>query len=903
MWVSPPPARIKRAPRFMSNQSDQQASPINGFQVDGQSDHGRLTIFLGYAAGVGKTRAMLEAAHQRLADDLDLVIGHVESHKLSEDRERLAEFEQIPYRISPAGAEMDIDAILARWPQIVLVDKLAHTNLPGSRHLRRYQDVLELLNAGIDVYTTVDIQQIESLNDIVVQITGLTVTETVPDHILDNAHDIVIVDLPVDELLLRLEAGKIQVPGTSEQTLRQFFRPGNLTALREMTLRRAADRVDQQMRAYMHAHDISGPWPANEYLMVCVSVSPLGQRLVRTTRRLARALGAEWVAAYVETPAHDKLPEAAQNQVTRTLKLAQELGGKTIRLSGRDIAETLITYANNQNVTKIVVGKPLWPWWRTLLRRSIVGQMVYLTQDLDLYIISSKLKSASKRPKRWRPPSLSVNFRSYLLSAALVLLATFIGLPLRPFVNPTNLVMPYLIAVMLAAVWFGRYPAITASLLGVIAFDVVFVPPYYTLAVDDGQYLLTFAGLLAVGLVISTLAAQAREHELIVRHREAHTTALYELSQKLSKVSEKADIARIAISHIYTTIGSSVALYLPQDGRLVLQASSPDFPLDSGAMEAAEWVFRQGRPAGRYTTTLISLAGHYLPLLASGRVIGVMAITFPPEQTSLADDHRRLLRSLATQIALAMEKDQLAKRAQQARLLEETEKLQSALLNSVSHDLRTPLASITGVLSSLREDSDLLSESARQELIYTAWEESWRLNRLVANLLDMTRLESGAMKVKQQLNDVIDLVGATLANMPMQLKGREVAVSIPEELPPITIDFVLMMQVLVNLLENAVKYTPPESAIEIDAYQAGNEIVIRVMDRGPGLPEEKLEAAFDKFFRGDARGISGTGLGLSIAKGIVEAHSGRIWVENRAGGGAVFSLALPLAGNPPASAG
>lgn len=883
----------------MRNQSDHQDIPSAGSQVDGQSDRGRLTIFLGYAAGVGKSRAMLEAAHQRLADGADLVIGHIETDKLSEESSRLAEFEQIPYRRTPAGPEMDLDAILARWPQIVLVDKLAHTNLPGSRHLQRYQDVLELLNTGIDVYTTVDIQQIESLVDVVAQITGLTVTETVPDHMLDNAHDIVIVDLPVDELLVRLEAGKIQVPGISEQTLRHFFRPGNLTALREMTLRRAADRVDQQMRAYMQSHDISGPWPANEYLMVCVSVSLLGQRLVRTTRRLARALGAEWVAAYVETPAHSKLPEAAQTQITRTLKLAQELGGKAIRLSGRDIAETLITYANNQNVTKIVVGKPIWPWWRTLLRRSIVGQMVHLTQDLDIYIISSKLQSASRRPKRWPPSALSVSFRSYLLSAALVLLATLIGLPLRPFVNPTNLMMSYLIAVMLAAFWFGRYPAITASLLGVIAFDVVFVPPYYTLAVDDGEYLLTLAGLLAVGLVISTLAAQAREHELIVRHREAHTTALYELSQKLSKVTEMADIARIAISHIHTTIGRSAALFLPHEGQLVLQASSADFHQESGAMEAAGWVFRQERPAGRYTTTLINLAGHYQPLLTSGRAVGVMVITFPPEQTALADDQRRLLRSFATQVALAIEKDQLAKQAQQARLLEETEKLQSALLNSVSHDLRTPLASITGALSSLREDSDLLSESARQELIYTAWEESWRLNRLVANLLDMTRLESGAMKVKQQLNDVADLVGATLANMPIQLKGRNVEVDIPEDLPPITIDFVLMMQVLVNLLENAIKYTPPESAIEIDAYQAGSEIVIRVMDRGPGLPETELDAAFEKFFRGDAGRISGTGLGLSIAKGIVEAHNGRIWVENRAGGGAVFSLSLPLADTPP----
>lgn len=489
-------------------------------------------------------------------------------------------------------------------------------------------------------------------------------------------------------------------------------------------------------------------------------------------------------------------------------------------------------------------------------------------------------------------------WRVYILAASLVFLATLLELPLRPFITPANLVMFYLAVVMITAVWLGRRPAIMASILSVIAFDFIFVPPYYTFVVADAAYILTFFGLLAVGLVISTLAARAQEQALAARRREGQTAVLYELSQGLAIASTLLEIAQTTVKHSHTAFNSPVALFLPDKTgeNLVLRASTPDYSREKDEDEALKWVLQHGQPNGRFTQPFSQMNGFYLPLQISGEMIGVLAINFKQEHKgAFTDQQRRYLTSFSSQVALALEKVRLAEQVQQAYLLEETEKLQTTLLNSISHDLRTPLVSITGALSSLLEDANLLSEEAQHDLLYTAWEQSLHLNRLVGNLLDMTRLESGAMKVVSQPYDVQELVGATLAQMPHRLQGRTVNRTVPNELPAIDIDLTLMIQALMNLLDNALKYAPPEKPIDIEAYQEAERVTIAVKDRGPGLPEAGLTYVFDKFLRLGSDGIGGTGLGLSIAKGIVEAHHGHIWAENRPGGGASFVMSLPIA--------
>jgi two-component system sensor histidine kinase KdpD len=865
-----------------------------------QQARGKLKIFLGYAAGVGKTYAMLEAAHQRRSEGVDVVVGYIETHDRAETEALLGGVEIIPrLQVAYHGTtlpEMDVDAILARRPQLVLVDELAHTNAPNSRHPKRFQDVEELISTGINVYTTVNIQHLESLNDVVAQVTGVVMRETVPDRLFDEAREIELIDLPIDELLQRLEAGKVYLPEQAERAIRKFFRPGNLNALREMSLRRTADRVDEQMRAYMQTHAISGPWPAGDRILVCVSPSPLSEKLVRTARRLARRLNAEWIAAYVETPGHTGLSEADRNRVAQTLRLAEELGAQIISLAGQNVAKTVVDYAHKHNVTKIVAGKPLHSRWAELWRGSIIDQIIRYSQDIDVYVISEELEreggSTTRQPET---ASRLANWPAYGYSVLLVALVTLFGLPLRPYIEPTNLVMFYLLAVIIAALRLGRYPAILASILSVLAFDVIFVLPYYTIAVEEVEYLLTFVGLLIVGLVISALTAQAREQEQAAQRREAQTAALYQLSRRLSSASDLQQVAEAAVSQIHHTFGNEAALFLVTDNQVFPQAVTPGFHMEEDGYAVADWAFQHGRAAGRYTDTLVGMNGYYLPLKASGKAIGVLATYFPEATTSLTGEQRRLLESFASQTTLALERAQLVEKARQARLLEETERLQTALLNSISHDLRTPLATITGALSSLRDDNTLLEEEAKSDLVNTALDEARRLNRLVGNLLDMTRLESGAMKVELQPADIQDLVGAALAQMPNRLQNRMVDISIPDKLPLVKMDFVLMVQVLVNLIDNALKYSPVGRPIAIRAYEESDEVTLEVADFGQGIPEDELDHIFDKFHRVQQRnGVGGTGLGLSISKGIVEAHNGRIWATNRPEGGACFRVALKI---------
>ncbi|MGB9301370.1 MAG: sensor histidine kinase KdpD [Anaerolineae bacterium] len=862
---------------------------------------GRLKIFLGYAAGVGKTYAMLEAAHQRKAEGVDLVVACVDTHGRAETEAMLQGLEVIPRRqVEYRGTtltELDVDAVLARRPQLALVDELAHTNAPGSRHAKRYHDVQELLAAGISVYATLNVQHLESLNDVIAQITGVVVRETIPDLVLDDATDIELVDLPTDELLHRLKEGKVYVPEQAARAIEKFFRTGNLTALRELGMRRAAERVYEQMRDYMQTRAIPGPWPAKERLLVCVGPSPFSERLVRATRRLADELDAEWAAVYVETGAHFRLPQNNKDRITRALQLTEELGGKAVTLPGHSVAEAVLDYARKHNVTKVVAGKSIQPQWRELLRGSVVDQIMRQSGPIDVYVISGVADAkggASRRAALWRSHPA---WRSYAQSVALVTAGTAVSALVHPFFSPTNLVMIYLLTVVLSAIYLGRGPSFLAAILSVLVFDFFFVPPHLTLAIADVEYLLTFGALLGVGLIISNLTARVREQADAAGRRAAQTAELYALSQDLAAAADLDAILQAVLTHIGRTFGREAAVLLPslQGDRVEPRAISPGFALNDNQLAVAAWAFKHGEPAGHGTDTLASTDLRCLPLKTARGVVGVLGVK-PIHPTSLlTPDQRELLQAFASQAALAIERVQMAEQAKRAELLQATEKLRTTLLNMISHDLRTPLVSITGALSSLQQEDVKFDEATHHSLIENARDEAERLNRLVGNLLDMTRIEAGGLQLTPELCDVQDLVGSALEQAERWVESRPVKVDVPVDLPLVPMDFVLMVQVLVNLLENAVKYSPPDSPIGVRAGIEGSELHVQVADRGIGIPPADLERVFDKFYRVQRPGsVTGSGLGLSICKGIMEAHGGRIWAESREGGGTLVTVGLPL---------
>ena len=865
-----------------------------------QQARGKLKVFFGYAAGVGKTYAMLEAARQRQAEGVDVVVAYVETHGRLETEALLAGLEILPraqleYR-GRQFPELDIDALLARRPELVLVDELAHSNVPGSRHTRRYQDVDELLSAGIDVYTTLNVQHLESLNDAVAQITGVTVRETIPDQAIDEGAELELIDLPPDELRQRLQDGKVYVPEQAAHAVRQFFRKGNLTALRELAMRHAATRVDKQMRAYMQMRAIPGPWPAGEQLLVCVGPSPFGERLVRAARRLAAELDAGWTALYVETLDHLRLSPDAQSQVTRTLVLAEELGGRAITLPGRSIVTAAVDYARRHNVTKIVVGKSSGTRWQQLLHGTVVDQIIQASGPIDVYVISGEAEEGRTFQPMARQPEGS--WTHYVRAVLLVLLGSLLGVFLRQFLAPTNLVMIFLLLVVVAALYLGRGPAILTAILGVLVFDFFFVPPYLTLAVADTEYLLTFLGLLLVGVIISDLTARVREQIEAALRRERETNALYALSRDLTTAGDLGAEIDAVTAHAGETFGWDVIILLPapeDPEELRPSGGSVAPPLDEHEMAVAVWTFRHGQPAGRGTDTLAAARLRYLPLKTARKTVGVLGVRSAEEGKYLTPEQRRLLEAFASLAAVAIERVQLADAANQVQILEATEKLQAALLNSISHDLRTPLVSITGALTSLLDEQVRMDDEARMVLLETAAEEAGRLNRLVGNLLDMTRLEAGTVRIHREPRDLQDVIGAALQQVGERLNGRPVEVDLPASLPLVPLDFVLLVHVLVNLLDNALKYSPAGSAIAIDVRVTATEAQIDIADRGIGIPTEDLSRIFQKFYRVQRpSNVSGTGLGLSISKGLVEAHGGRIWAQNRFGGGTIVTVALPL---------
>jgi two-component system, OmpR family, sensor histidine kinase KdpD len=853
---------------------------------------------LGYAAGVGKTYAMLQAAREAQAEGRRVLVAYVETHGRVETEALLAGFTVTPrWQIAYRGVtleEMDLDTVLGEHPDVALVDELAHTNAPGCRHARRYQDVEELLEAGIDVYTTLNVQHIESLNDVVAQITGITVRETVPDQILEQANEVGLVDLPPDELIQRLHEGKVYVPEQARRAIDKFFRPGNLTALREIALRYLAGQIDHQMRAYMEAHAIAGPWPAGERVLVCIDADPLAERLVRTGRRMAAGLDAEWIVLHVETPEYATLPETARDRIARTLRLAEELGGRTVSLPGTRASEEIIRYARAQNVSKILVGVSHHPRWIQLVHGSVVERIMRAAGDIDVYVISAA-RERRRAAFPAGPDRVPPQYAPYVFGAGVSALAVIVGALVHGVWAQANLTMLFLLAVVIVAVQWGRGPAILAAIVSLGAFALFFGPPSFTYTVADAQYLVTVTALLVVGLVIGTLASRTREQAQAARSREAYMAALHALSGELAATNDIDAVVQAVGRHIGATFGRSVAIFLPKSDTLEIRLATPGFPLSENERAVADWVYRHGHPAGYGTDTVPAAAARYIPFKTSQRIVGVLGVQPASSGPRLTPEQRRLLDAFASQAALALERVELAEEARRGDIARETERLQTALLNSISHDLRTPLASITGALTALA-DQPPTDDGVRRELLQNAKEQADRLNHLVGSLLDLNRLEAGTLRLRREPADVEDLIGAAIAQLGDAAQHREIRVTIEPHLPAVPMDFALVTQALLNILDNALRYSPPDSPVDVSGRLAGSEVQIRVEDRGPGVPPGDITRIFDKFYRVQHDGVGGhgAGLGLAISHGIIDAHGGRIWAANRPDGGAVVAFALPV---------
>jgi len=870
--------------------------------VEERERRAKLKIFFGFAPGVGKTYAMLESARQLRAEGVDVVVACVETHGRSETARLLDGLEILPRkRIQYRGVqleELDLDAALARKPSLLLVDELAHTNAPGSRHVKRWQDVLELLDAGIDVHTTLNVQHVESLNDIVAEITTVRVRETIPDSILDRADEIELIDLPPDELLVRLREGKVYIPDLARHAAANFFRRGNLLSLRELALRRTADHVDADVQEYREIHSIEGIPPA-ERLLICVGSGPGSARLLRAGRRSAGALHAPWIAATVELTTRTPLSEEDRRRLEAHLILAESLGAKVVRLSGHRVADSILEYARKNGITRILVGKSRHPR-RLRLRAPIFEDIARQSGDIEVQVIGGDAEPAA-------PPSLdqdwiSIRWRDYGAAALAVAVATgFSELGFGLFGQP-DVVMLYLLAIMIVGIRFGRGPSLFAAALSVASFDFFFVPPHYTFSISDVQYALTFLMMFAVGFVISTLTSRLRFQEAATRLREERTAALLALSREVGAAVGERHVAEAICRQATEVFGWPATILLPNElGALVPFAEAG--PVSYGPQESAvaHWAFELGKNAGWGTDTLPGSRIACFPLRAGETTFGVLAL-WPQEGVKALDRaHADLLEAFLRQSALAIEKARYAEEARTAALRAQNESLRNSLLSAVSHDLRTPIAAIVGSAGTLRDSARQLSEAQARDLLDTISEEGERLERLVSNLLQMMRLESGAVDLHREWMPLEEIVGSSLARIEKRSKERPIHIDLAKDLPPLFVDPILFEQLLINLLENALKHTPEGTPIDITAQARLDHVHIEIADRGPGIAEESRAKIFEKFMRGDSN-VPGTGLGLAICAGIVTAHGGSISAQGRDGGGAVFQIDLPIGGEPPAVA-
>jgi two-component system, OmpR family, sensor histidine kinase KdpD len=892
---------------------EQRPDPERLLEKINKEARGKFTVFLGAAAGVGKTYTMLETAHERLNDGTDVVIGWVETHGRLETERWVEGLPKVPPKMFDYRGkqlpEMDVDAILARKPTLVLVDELAHSNVGGSRHARRFQDVEELLDAGINVYTTLNIQHIESLNDVVAQITGIVVKETVPDFILEQADTIQLIDIPPEDLIKRLKEGKVYVPGQAKEALRHFFRPGNINALRELSLRFTASRVDTELNDYMREHQIAGPWPTTGRVMVCVSASPFSAQLIRVARRLAAGLQTEWLAVHIEESRRTPPGEAEQDRAARNMRLAGELGAKTVNAAGEGVAEEILAIARSHNVTSIVVGKPrhskLWEFFH----RAVVDDLIRQSGGINVYVIQAA--ASLEEPVRIATASAPKihHWNHYVGGLLMVIGITFFGWLFQAALEFVNIALLYQLPVLFSAFWWGRWPSYFAAVCSVLAFDFLFVPPIFTFNVDDIRYLWSFITFLIVAFVIGRRTEILRYEATAARMREKNIRALFDFSREIAALMDMDTIVQKLVRQAADALNRPITVLLPDEKeRLTVRmeaepgSEEPNWQgkqekkvsaTDNAEIAVASWAYEHRQVAGRSTDTLAGAKYLYLPLNTPDSVVGVIGVWVV--ERLITPEQRRLMDAWAGLAAIAIERVKLTEKAQQATILLESDRLRTALFNSISHELRTPLSSILGSSSTLIEAEDVYSASERKELLETIREGANRMERLIANLLDTARLESGMMKLKQDWCDIEDIVGSSLRRLTEQIKNRPIDIAIPPDIPLLRADCVLLEQVLVNLVDNAVKYSPAGSRIEIAATVLNDVIKVSVADHGVGVPLEDLSHIFDKFYRVQrAASTPGTGLGLSICKGIVEAHGGQIWAENLTGGGVSILFTVPV---------
>jgi two-component system sensor histidine kinase KdpD len=890
-------------------QRDQRPSPEALLEAARREESraGKLRIFVGAAPGVGKTYAMLETARARQKDGYDVIVGIVETHGRKETEALLHGLEVVPRRrIQYRGQwleEMDLDAIIARKPQIVLVDELAHTNAPESRHPKRCMDVEELLNRGINVYSTVNIQHIESLNDVVAQITGIRVRETVPDRVFDRADSVELVDLTPDDLIERLKEGKVYVPKQAERALEHFFSPANLTALRELALRRTAERVDEQLLTHMQEHAIQGPWAAGERILVCVSEDVRAAGLVRYAKRLADRLHAPWTALSVETQRSLQLTEEQRDRIADTMRLAESLGAEAITIpsGGRRIADDVINFAHANNVTQIVIGKSTRSRWFEILHGSVVHELVRSSGNISVHVIAGEHLTQEPVPKKTVRTAEEVkpfDVIPYLIATLAVAVALGVDELIKPIVGVENVDLIFMTSIVAVAVRYGLLPSLFAGVIASLCYNFFFLPPIYTFTLGDPTSVAAFIIFIVMAVLVSNVAARVRTQALAAIERARTTEALYAFSRKLAGVGTLDDVLWATAYQAALMLKVRVVLLLPDNGSIAVRAGyPPEDTLDDADLAAARWAWEHNRSAGRGSDTLPGAKRLFLPMRTGRGAIGIVGIDSDKPGPLLTPDQRRQLDALIDQGALAIERVLLVEDVDRAKRSMEADRLRSALLTSISHDLKTPLAAILGAAGTMRQLAGALDDAAKAELLTTIIDESERLNRFIANLLDITRLESGAIVPQATLQDLGELVGSALARAAKILAHHQVDVQLAADLPLLELDPVLFEQVLFNLLDNASKYAPAETTIRIRSWREGQSVVLQVLDEGVGIPAEDVERIFDKFYRaqkGD-QVRAGTGLGLAISRGFVEALKGTITAANRTDRpGAVFTVRLPV---------